>query len=178
MYHIPKQSHYVRCPALKLLCRSLYGLRQSDKKVRRPCSTHIRTWPDTLALMTNVPWHVSCYFSMFSGILSINATSCSLVIRWAYEHFRGSSEELCQSNVAQFQQKWCFSGWHNGIGKWRSWFEIKQLVCLRGYFRAQTVGLSCKSSESVPADKQYWFCRFDSIVQRDALNNCSHRKAI
>jgi len=25
MQHIPKQSHYVRCPTLKLLCNSLCG---------------------------------------------------------------------------------------------------------------------------------------------------------
>jgi len=30
-------------------------------------------------------WHISCYFVMFSGIFSISAISCSLVIRWAYQ---------------------------------------------------------------------------------------------
>ena len=30
-------------------------------------------------------WHISCYFLMFSEIFSINAISCSPVIRWAYQ---------------------------------------------------------------------------------------------
>jgi len=35
MQHIPKQSQYVRCPALELLCNSLSGRR--PKKLRDPC---------------------------------------------------------------------------------------------------------------------------------------------
>jgi len=34
----------------------------------------------------NVAWHISCYFVMFSEIFSISAISCSLVIRWCYQH--------------------------------------------------------------------------------------------
>ena len=35
MQHIPKQSHYVRCPVLELLCTSLCGL--LAKKFGDPC---------------------------------------------------------------------------------------------------------------------------------------------
>ena len=34
---------------------------------------HIITLPDTLALMTNISWHISCHFFMFSGILPRSA---------------------------------------------------------------------------------------------------------
>ena len=39
---------------------------------------HIITSPDTLALMTNISWYISCHFLMFSGILPRSATSYSL----------------------------------------------------------------------------------------------------
>jgi len=47
-------------------------------------------------------------------------------------HFSGWSEELWKGNVAQFQYNGCFSAWRNGVGKWRSWSRVMQLVCLRG----------------------------------------------
>jgi len=36
-------------------------------------------------IIKNIAWHISCYFLMFSGVFSIIAISCSLVIRWAYQ---------------------------------------------------------------------------------------------
>jgi len=36
--------------------------------------------------VTKIYWQVSCYFQKFDGIFSVSATSCSLVIRWAYRH--------------------------------------------------------------------------------------------
>jgi len=47
---------------------------------------HIIISPDTWALATNISWHVSCYFLMLGRIFSICVTSCSLVIRRAYQH--------------------------------------------------------------------------------------------
>jgi len=38
------------------------------------------------ALATNISWHASCYFLIFSGTFSISATRWSLVIRWACQY--------------------------------------------------------------------------------------------
>jgi len=31
-------------------------------------------------------WHISYYFLIFSEILSVSSISCSLVVRWGYQH--------------------------------------------------------------------------------------------
>jgi len=46
----------------------------------------------------------SCYFLMFSWIFSVSARSCSLAIRWVYQHYIFAVEvKNSKGDVAQFQ---------------------------------------------------------------------------
>jgi len=40
-------------------------------------------------LATNISWHASCYLFnvQWDTVFSVNATSSSLVIRWAYQYY-------------------------------------------------------------------------------------------